>query len=68
MKTKEEHRQRHVKLHRSLDELLADWIDQTGALPSKSTVLDLVEWSHQQTEDPEDKHGKFADDNAQEVA
>lgn len=66
MKTKEAHRQRHIKLHHSLDELLADWIDHTGALPSKSTVLDLVEWSHRQTEDPEDKHGKFFDD-AQEA-
>lgn len=45
----EKHRQRHVKLHREFDELLADWILHTGLLPSRSSILQLQQWSHQQT-------------------
>lgn len=43
----------HVRLHRALDNLVADWIGKTGRLPSKSSVLRLMEWSHKQTRDPE---------------
>ena len=49
------HKARHIELHRCLDELLADWIQHTGKLPSKSTVLDLMEWSHKQTVEPDHK-------------
>jgi len=49
----EEHRQRHIELHRSLDELLADWIGNTEGLPSTSTIMELIEWSHSQTEGPD---------------
>lgn len=59
MKTYEQHRYRHVELHRAFDELLADWICETESLPSKSTVMDLFNWSHEQTEHPSDKKGKF---------
>jgi len=31
-----------------LDELVADWLGETGALPSKATVLELMQWSAQQ--------------------
>jgi hypothetical protein len=48
----EEHRVRHQELHRALDELLADYITHTGGVPSKTTVLELVEWAHQQTISP----------------
>jgi len=51
--TPEEHRTRHAELHRALDELTADWIGSTGSLPSKSTVLDLIQWSHAQTLQPD---------------
>lgn len=47
----EVHRQRHIKLHSALDELVADWILQTNSFPSKNTVLDLIRWSHKQTEE-----------------
>jgi hypothetical protein len=48
----ETHRARHIELHRSLDELLADMIQQTSCLPSKITVLELLQWSHTQTVNP----------------
>lgn len=50
--TSEEHKQRHIELHRYFDELLADWINHTNGLPSTATVLDLMEWSHSQTIEP----------------
>lgn len=56
--TFKEHKARHELLHRHLDELIADWISQTTALPSKASVLDLMEWSHQQTIAPTDT-GRF---------
>ena len=60
VKTVAQHRERHGKLHRMLDELVADWISETGGLPSKATILDLMKWSSKQIVDPDDKHGKFA--------
>lgn len=45
----EYHRQLHIKLHRKLDELVADFIAHGKGFPSKSTVLQLIEWSHKQT-------------------
>lgn len=53
--TKEEHRERHIKLHRNLDELAADFIEQEGKRISQVTVLELMEWSHQQTIEPTEK-------------
>lgn len=52
--TREEHIARHKLLHQHLDELLGDWIGQTGKLPSKSTVFELMEWSFEQTKNPTD--------------
>ena len=51
-----EHIVRHEKLYHTLDELLADFIDKTGKLPSDTTLLEFVKWSHQQTIYPEIKH------------
>ncbi len=59
MSTKEDHRNRHVVLHKMLDELVADWITETGLAPSKCTVMDLVVWSNDQTIEPSDKHNRF---------
>ena len=53
--TREEHSQRHIELHRSLDELVADWIDHTKSLPSKNTVFELLQWSKGQTSSPTEK-------------
>jgi len=46
------HRKRHIALHKILDELVADFIDNTHKLPSKSTVMELMEWSSEQTKNP----------------
>ena len=50
--TKEEHKQRHIKLHENLDELIGDYISQTKKMLSKTTIMELIEWSHQQTIEP----------------
>jgi len=51
----EEHRARHIELHRWLDELVADWVSHTGKFPSTSTVMELIEWSHKETESPTER-------------
>ena len=43
------HRERHVLLHKQLDELVADFIFHSGKLPSKTSILELMDWSHKQT-------------------
>lgn len=45
----EEHRERHKRLHLALDELTADFCSNTNRPPSKATIMDLIEWSYQQT-------------------
>jgi hypothetical protein len=49
-----EHRQRHMELHRALDELFADYIqhhpEQVGFLDMP--LQQLMIWSHAQTVDP----------------
>jgi hypothetical protein len=47
-----EHKARHVELHRALDELAADYLLHTGRRLSDTTVLELVQWSHEQTKHP----------------
>ena len=50
----EEHKEIHEKLHLALDELLADYIEHNPEkLPTKSTIMELVIWSHQQVIKPE---------------
>lgn len=51
----EEHKARHEELHRALDELVADFIEQKPNgeyLPSKVSIMKLIEWSHSQTLNP----------------
>ena len=43
--TKEEHIKIHKELHTSFDKLIADFIYQTDKSFSKTTVMDLIEWS-----------------------
>jgi hypothetical protein len=51
--TLEEHRQRHQLLHHALDELAADWAHHHwGELYSKHSIMELMEWSFQQTRNP----------------
>ena len=51
----EEHKIRHIELHKSLDELLADYINITGNLPSKTMLSDFLKWSYMQTINPVEK-------------
>lgn len=52
--TEEEHQLQHSELHKALDELIADWITHGNGMPSKSTVYDLLEWSHKQVNEGPD--------------
>jgi len=52
---KEEHIKRHKELHKCLDELLANFITNTKHFPSKTPILKLTEWSHQQTILPDEE-------------
>lgn len=56
--TTEEHKQRHIELHRALDELAADFINHTGKLPSTTTIMELVRWSYRQTQNPDEHESK----------
>ena len=54
----DEHRKRHVSLHKALDELFADYISHHGNETEflKMPLVKLIEWSYQQTINPtEDK-------------
>lgn len=61
--TPQEHKDRHIFLHKCLDELLSDFIFHTGKLPSRSTVLDLLTWSSNQLQFPDDKRHNGGHDN-----
>ena len=50
--TPADHKARHMALHTSLDELIADWILHTDGRPSTSTVIDLMSWSATQIQKP----------------
>ena len=52
---KSQHRARHQELHDALDELVADWAihQPRGKMYSNSTIMELVEWSYQQTIEPQ---------------
>lgn len=54
MKTKEELIEIHKELDQSLDKLLACWIGGGNErYPSKANLMDFLEWSFQQTQNPE---------------
>lgn len=51
--SEQEHRKAHVELHRKLDELVADYLlHNPGKLPSTTTLMELMQWSHGQTTHP----------------
>lgn len=52
--TTKEHQARHVALHKSLDELLADYIRHLpiGTSALDKTIFDFMKWSHEQTINP----------------
>lgn len=47
--TGDEHKARHVLLHRELDELVGDFIEYTHRLPTQTTLMEFMVWSHEQT-------------------
>lgn len=49
------HRERHKILHRNLDELLADFVATTDRMPSKTSLVEFLHWSYQQTLNPTDR-------------
>lgn len=54
--TPEEHKQRHIELHRAFDQLYADFIDQLSiedmARATSLRIIELIEWSYGQTVNP----------------
>jgi hypothetical protein len=50
--TGQEHKDRHELLHQHLDELTADFIKHTAGSPSRTTVLELMQWSNEQCKNP----------------
>lgn len=55
---KKEHIDRHIILHKNLDELLVDFIGITKKLPSQTTIIELMDWSYQQTKNPTENQCK----------
>ena len=53
--TKKEHKEKHIELHRMLDELVGDYISHTGKLPSRTTVMELMNWANDQAMKPTEK-------------
>ena len=49
------HRDRHVMLYRYLDELVADFIGDTGKLSSHTSIYELMMWAFEQTKKPTEK-------------
>ncbi len=49
---KREHIKRHKELHKNLDELIADYLSATRKNLSNSTIMDLIDWSFEQTTNP----------------
>lgn len=50
--TPEEHKQKHIELHAALDELFADYIQHNQPPYTEMPVVDLLEWSYEQTLNP----------------
>jgi len=50
--TKETHIEKHKELHRSLDELMGDFFGCTKKFASQTTLMEFLEWSFAQTENP----------------
>lgn len=54
IKTKEQHKQKHIELHKCLDELVADFIVHKNLIPSSTSIMELIGWSYEQTKNPTD--------------
>jgi hypothetical protein len=62
--TREEHRDRHKFLHPLLDELAADYIAHHSVSKrlGNSTIMELIQWSAKQMENPCEIEGIHDDD------
>ena len=49
MVTKSEHLLKHKIFHQNLDEMLAEFIAETGSLPTQTSLLQFIEWSYKMT-------------------
>ena len=51
-----EHKQRHIELHRSLDQLFADFVQHNPHLHNymQQPIMALIEWSYRQTIEPDE--------------
>lgn len=51
--TKEEHKQIHIELHKSFDQLLADYFrHNSDKFLVDTSILDLGRWAYEQTKNP----------------
>jgi len=51
--SKEEHRERHIKLHEALDELFADFVlHNKDKRATQTPIVELISWSYKQTQNP----------------
>ena len=53
--TEEEHIQRHIEFHKILDEMVADFMQDTDkkgeiCLPSTTSLMDFMNWSYEQAD------------------
>ncbi len=69
--SKAEHKIRHEKLHKKLDELIADFIDHNYIMKKplilrKTSIMDLMKWSHQQSLNPTERPQDLAKIEAKE--
>jgi hypothetical protein len=55
----EQHRERHIMLHKLLDELLADYLTQTKDGSITDQIVNLLQWSHAQTLAPTIHTGSY---------
>lgn len=55
--TKRAHKRRHIKLHKFLDELLADFMLHSEGPILQRTIQELMQWSFDQTVEPVEKSG-----------
>jgi hypothetical protein len=44
------HQLRHMQFHIFLDEMMADFINDTGRLPSKTSLMTFAKWSNEQSQ------------------
>ena len=54
--TLKEHKERHLKLHEELDELIADFITHNEKSLSDTTIMEFLTWSYKETLEPTEEN------------